>query len=159
MTEKIVGNWQGKQNGAFVRELILIRQIDLKLILSSTILVDVTAEYTRMDFGYLSCNWSETLVDSSNGFFYENTIVFDIPGIDKINSQWLEKHKQVTIIALWRDNNKCNWITGDKQTGLKLTYVKSIGARRISIVLSGALSNASRELANNIDLATMLVSV
>jgi hypothetical protein len=150
---KNLGDWHQTANAGMVKELYLIRMEDVEYIqlpednarLNGEIPLNglslkVGAELTKMDFAYNRCTFNEPNDDEDNGVFFMPSFSFEIPKVTTAVSLWLSSNKNRRFLCMWRDGNQCCYLTGSKNTGLKLLYSKDVSNENKYVVSLGTES-------------------
>jgi hypothetical protein len=156
-TEVIVGGWEGESNIGFVTELILI---DIKDIVSltdpeqdpaipmtvgnSNLILKQNSKIFRVVFRSRSCTFSESQLTTANGKVSSVSISFDLAKNSQQISQWLHQNIQRKWVALYRDGNGLDRISGDNENGLGLSLSRSINnSNGMSLQLSQLCNHQS----------------
>jgi len=136
-----IGNDQQLANAGFVRCAYLIDHTEVLGILDPvrfknalagltvpadglTVVNGVTL--TKLERVPLLGTWEEPRVESAQGDTFQPTLTFALPLITPELLAWLMTTTGRRYVVLWEDRNGYAHITGNEDTGLRLSYTRSI---------------------------------
>ena len=145
-----VGEWQGEQNGAWVKELHLISADDVESLTppmeaddyqlkAGYLKLKTGADVVKVEFA-IKASWNELEVETDNGKAYECKMEMVLPKNKAKNLRWFYENRYKKVLVLFRDANYNCYVAGDEVTPLKMNVERRIGdVNALLVSLDGVL--------------------